>query len=53
MVVPNYTYLKVKVSGLAGTKTVCTMVQHAYECEIECCDLAERTTLAQEPTEKI
>jgi hypothetical protein len=48
---PNYTYLKLKMSGPAGTITVGTMAQHAYECKVEC-DLAEGATLAQELSEE-
>jgi hypothetical protein len=41
--IPNYTYLKLKMMGLTGTITVGTTVRHAYECEVECCNLAEET----------
>ncbi|XP_066373451.1 uncharacterized protein [Miscanthus floridulus] len=37
MAVPNYTYLKLKMSGLCGVITVGTSFQCAYECEVECC----------------
>jgi hypothetical protein len=40
MVVPNYTYLKLKMSRPNGIITVSTSVQRAYECEVECCELA-------------
>ena len=36
MVIPNYTYLKLKMSGPHGIITVCTSFQEAYECEVEC-----------------
>ena len=38
MAVPNYTYLKLKMSGPRGVITVDTSFQHAYECEVECCE---------------
>jgi hypothetical protein len=44
MAIPNYTYLKLKMPGLAGTIAMGTMVRHTYECEVECCDLAEEAT---------
>jgi len=36
--IPNYTYLKLKMSGLGGVITVSTSFQRVYECEVECCD---------------
>jgi hypothetical protein len=48
MAIPNYTYLKLKMSGPVGTITVGTTVRHAYECEVKCYDLAEGTTAKQE-----
>ena len=38
MAVPNYTYLKLKMSGSCGVITIGTSFQCAYECEVECCD---------------
>ncbi|XP_066358264.1 uncharacterized protein [Miscanthus floridulus] len=35
--IPNYTYLKLKMSGPRGVITVGTSFRHAYECEVECC----------------
>jgi hypothetical protein len=35
MVMPNYIYLKLMMSSPAGTITIGTTVQHAYECEVE------------------
>ena len=35
MAVPNYTYLKLKMSGLRGVITVGTTHQHAYQCETD------------------
>jgi len=40
MVVPNYTYLKLKIPGLGGVITIGTSFQRAYECEVECYDHA-------------
>jgi hypothetical protein len=40
MAVPNYTYLKLKMSGPNGIITVGTFVQRAYECDVECYELA-------------
>jgi len=36
MVVPNYTYLKLKMPGPRGVITVSTSFQRAYEYEVEC-----------------
>jgi hypothetical protein len=41
MVVPNYTYLKLKIPGLKGVITVGPTYQRAYECDTECFQLAE------------
>jgi hypothetical protein len=41
MVVPNYTYLKLKMSGPKGTITVGSTYRHAYECDVECVEYAE------------
>jgi hypothetical protein len=35
MVVPNYTYLKLKMSGPNGVITVGPSYEHAYECDVE------------------
>ena len=40
MAVPNYTYLKLKMLGPRGVITIGTSFQHAYECEVECCEHA-------------
>ncbi|XP_066358289.1 uncharacterized protein [Miscanthus floridulus] len=59
MAVPNYTYLKLKMLGPSGVITVGTSFQHAYECEVECCDHAmiivasgELTTIRKEVTKE-
>jgi hypothetical protein len=41
MAVPNYTYLKLKMSGPNGTITVGSTYRHAYECDVECVEYAE------------
>ena len=40
MVVPNYTYLKLKMPGSCRVITIGTSFQRAYECEVECCEHA-------------
>ena len=59
MAVPNYTYLKLKMSGPYGVITIVTSFQRAYECEVECCDHAvaivasgELAALKEEVTEE-
>jgi hypothetical protein len=41
MVVPNYTYLKLKMPGPNGTITVGSTYHHAYEFDVECVEYAE------------
>jgi hypothetical protein len=41
MVVPNYTYLKLKMSGPRGVITVGSVYKHAYECDVACNEYAE------------
>jgi hypothetical protein len=41
MVVPNYTYLKLKMPGPNGVITVGSTYQHAYQCDVECVEYAE------------
>jgi hypothetical protein len=41
MAIPNYTYLKLKMSGLNGIITVGSMYRHTYECDVECVEYAE------------
>jgi hypothetical protein len=41
MVVPNYTYLKLKMPGPKRTITVGSTYRHAYECDVECMEYAE------------
>ena len=48
MAVPNYTYLKLKMSGPHGVITVGTSFQRAYECEVECCGHATTIVASRE-----
>jgi hypothetical protein len=41
MVVPNYTYLKLKMLGPKGIIIVGSTYYHAYECDVECVEYAE------------
>jgi hypothetical protein len=41
MVVPNYTYLKLKMSGPNGVITIGPTYRHAFECDVECVEYAE------------
>jgi hypothetical protein len=41
MAVPNYTYLKLKMSGPNGVITVGPTYRHAYECDMDCVEYAE------------
>ncbi|XP_066375193.1 uncharacterized protein [Miscanthus floridulus] len=50
MVVPNYTYLKLKMLGPRGVITIGTTFQHAYECEVECCEHALTIITSKELT---
>ncbi|XP_066320129.1 uncharacterized protein [Miscanthus floridulus] len=38
MVVPNYTYMKLKMLGLCRLITISTSFQRAYECEVDYCE---------------
>jgi hypothetical protein len=44
MAVPNYTYLKLKMTGPNGIITVGSTYRHAYECDVECVEYAEALT---------
>jgi hypothetical protein len=44
MAVPNYTYLKLKMSGPNGVITVGSTYRHAYECDMECVEYAKALT---------
>jgi hypothetical protein len=41
MAVPNYTFLKLKMSGPNGVITVGPTYRHAYEWDVECVEYAE------------
>jgi hypothetical protein len=45
MAVPNYTYLKMKMSGPNGVITVGSSVEHAFDCDVECVEHAEALAL--------
>ena len=48
MVIPNYTYLKLKMPGLCEVITIGTSFQRAYECEVECCEHAAAIVASKE-----
>ena len=48
MAIPNYTYLKLKMSSRHGVITVGTSFQRAYECEVECCKHASAIVASKE-----
>jgi hypothetical protein len=45
MVVPNYTYLKMKMSGPNDVITVGSSIEHAFDCDVECVEHAEALAL--------
>jgi hypothetical protein len=45
MAVPNYTYLKMKMSGPNGVITVGSSIEHAFNCNVECVEHAEALAL--------
>jgi hypothetical protein len=45
MAVPNYTYLKMKMSGPNGIITVGSSIEHAFDCDVECVEHAEALEL--------
>jgi hypothetical protein len=45
MVVPNYTYLKMKMPGPKGVITVGKSIEHAFDCDIECVEHADALAL--------
>jgi hypothetical protein len=45
MVVPNYTYLKMKMSGPKGVITVGSSIEHAFNCDVECVEHVEALAL--------
>ena len=47
MAIPNYTYLKLKMSGPNGVITVESTYEHAYDCDVECIEYAEAIVEAE------
>jgi hypothetical protein len=45
MAVPNYTYLKMKMSGPKGVITVGSSIKYAFDCDVECVEHAEALVL--------
>jgi hypothetical protein len=45
MAVPNYTYLKMKMSGTNGVITVGSSIEHTFDCDVECVEHAEALAL--------
>jgi hypothetical protein len=45
MAVPNYTYLKMKMSGPNGVITVGSSIEHEFDCDVECVEHAEALAL--------
>jgi hypothetical protein len=45
MAVPNYTYLKMKMSGPNRIITVGSSIEHAFDCDVECVEHAEALAL--------
>jgi hypothetical protein len=45
MAVPNYTYLKMKMSGPKSVITVGSSIEHAFDCDVECVEHAETLEL--------
>jgi hypothetical protein len=45
MAVPNYTYLKMKMSGPNGVITMGSSIEHVFDCDVECVEHAEALAL--------
>jgi hypothetical protein len=45
MAIPNYTNLKMKMSGPKGVITVGSSIEHAFNCDVECVEHAEALAL--------
>jgi hypothetical protein len=45
MAVPNYTYLKMKMSGPNGVIIVGSSLEHTFDCDVECMEHAEALAL--------
>jgi hypothetical protein len=48
MAVPNYTYLKMKMSGPNDVITVGSSIEHAFDYDVECVEHAEALALDEE-----
>ncbi|XP_066323833.1 uncharacterized protein [Miscanthus floridulus] len=47
MVVPNYTYLKLKMPGPNSVITIVSTYEHAYDYDVECIEYAEALVEAE------
>ena len=47
MAIPNYTYLKLKMSGPNDVITVESTYEHAYDCDVECIEYNEALVEAE------
>ncbi|XP_066351685.1 uncharacterized protein [Miscanthus floridulus] len=47
MAIPNYTYLKLKMSGPNGVITFESTYEYAYDCDVECVEYAEALVEAE------
>ncbi|XP_066347557.1 uncharacterized protein [Miscanthus floridulus] len=47
MAVPNYTYLKLKMSGPSGIITIESTYEHAYDCDVKCIEYAKALVEAE------
>jgi hypothetical protein len=45
LAVPNYTYLKMKMSGPKGVITVGSSIEHTFDCDVECVEHTEALAL--------
>jgi hypothetical protein len=45
MAVPNYTYLKMKMSGPKGVITMGSSIEHTFDCDVECVEHTEALAL--------
>jgi hypothetical protein len=45
MAVPNYTFLKMMMSGRKGIITVGSSIEHTFDCDVECVEHAEMLAL--------
>jgi hypothetical protein len=45
MAVPNYTYVKMKMPGPKGVITVGSLIEHAFDCDVECVEHEEALAL--------